>query len=88
VGTARRDPHPDRRDRPGRDLKQALDQATNRNFTRKERNDVGMTPGMSPKDVLAMIKAKNIKAVDIRFCDLFGQWQHFTLPTSMVDDEL
>jgi glutamine synthetase len=41
---------------------------------------------MSPKDVLAMIKAKNIKAVDIRFCDLFGQWQHFTLPTSMVDD--
>jgi glutamine synthetase len=45
-----------------------------------------MTAGMSPKDVLAMIKAKKIKAVDIRFCDLFGQWQHFTLPTNMVDE--
>ncbi len=47
---------------------------------------MGMTPGMTPKDVVAKIKSANIKAVDIRFSDLLGQWQHFTLPTSMVNE--
>jgi glutamine synthetase len=45
-----------------------------------------MTKGMSPKDVLGLIKDKHIRAVDVRFCDLFGQWNHFTLPTSMVNE--
>ena len=45
-----------------------------------------MTKGMSPKDVLGLIKDKHIRAVDIRFCDLFGQWQHFTLPSTMVNE--
>jgi len=45
-----------------------------------------MTKGMSSKDVLGLIKDKHIRAVDIRFCDLFGQWQHFTLPSTMVNE--
>ena len=45
-----------------------------------------MTKGMGSKEVLALIKDKHIRAVDIRFCDLFGQWQHFTLPTTMVGE--
>lgn len=45
-----------------------------------------MTKGMSPKDVLGLIKDKHIRAVDIRFCDIFGQWNHFTLPTTMVNE--
>ena len=45
-----------------------------------------MTKGMSSKDVLGLIQDKHIRAVDIRFCDLFGQWQHFTLPSTMVNE--
>ena len=45
-----------------------------------------MTKGMGSKEVLALIKDKHIRAVDIRFCDLFGQWQHFTLPSTMVGE--
>src|SRR5262245_59060686 len=45
-----------------------------------------MTKGMSPKDVLGLIKDKHIRAVDIRFSDMFGQWQHFTLPSTMVNE--
>ncbi|MGQ0552267.1 MAG: type I glutamate--ammonia ligase [Planctomycetota bacterium] len=41
---------------------------------------------MSPKEVLAKIKALNIRAVDVRFSDMFGMWHHFTLPTTMVNE--
>ena len=34
---------------------------------------------MTPNDVMALIKEKGIKAVDFRFVDLPGLWQHFTL---------
>jgi len=47
---------------------------------------VGLNEGKTSKDVLAMIKAGNIRAVDIRFCDLLGQWNHFTLPSTMVNE--
>jgi glutamine synthetase len=45
-----------------------------------------MTGGLSPKDVLGQIEAANIKLVDIRFCDLFGQWQHFTVPAHALKE--
>ena len=35
---------------------------------------------MTPKQVLEMVKKKNIKVVDIRFMDFPGVWQHFTVP--------
>jgi len=47
---------------------------------------VGMTGGMSPKQVLEKIKAEGLKLVDIRFCDLFGQWQHFTVPAHALKE--
>ena len=34
---------------------------------------------MEPKDVMALIKEKDVQAVDVRFVDLPGLWQHFTL---------
>ncbi len=40
----------------------------------------------SVKDVLAM--AKNVKMVDLRFIDLPGTWQHFSLPASTVEEDL
>ena len=38
------------------------------------------------KDVLEM--GKNVKMVDIRFTDLPGTWQHFTIPVRRLDEEL
>ncbi|MBO9326165.1 MAG: type I glutamate--ammonia ligase [Roseiflexus sp.] len=43
--------------------------------------------GMTPKDVLAMIKEHDIKMVDVRFTDLPGTWQHFSLPASMLSED-
>src|ERR1043166_7955616 len=37
--------------------------------------------------VLAMIKAKEVKYVDVRFTDPRGKWQHVTFDLSMVDDD-
>jgi glutamine synthetase len=45
-----------------------------------------MTDGMSPGDVLEKIKSQNIRAVDIRFSDLLGQWQHFTVPSTALTE--
>lgn len=41
----------------------------------------------TPKDVIAYIAEKNIEIVDVKFTDLFGQWQHFSMPASMFDIE-
>jgi glutamine synthetase len=38
------------------------------------------------KDVLEM--GKSVKMVDIRFIDLPGTWQHFTIPVRRMDEEL
>lgn len=38
-------------------------------------------------DVSAAIKANDVKIVDVRFTDLFGQWHHFSLPTESFDVE-
>ncbi len=41
---------------------------------------------MTPKDVLDLIKEKDIKVVDLRFLDFPGVWQHFTVPASELDE--
>jgi glutamine synthetase len=38
------------------------------------------------ENVLAYIKANNIKFVDFKFMDFPGQWQHFTVPVSQFDE--
>ncbi|NOZ49627.1 MAG: type I glutamate--ammonia ligase [Chloroflexi bacterium] len=35
----------------------------------------------TPADVLELIAAHDLKMVDIKFTDVFGQWQHFSIPT-------
>ena len=34
---------------------------------------------MTPSDVMALIKEQEIRAIDLRFIDLPGLWQHFTI---------
>jgi glutamine synthetase len=41
---------------------------------------------MSPKEVLALCREKDVKAVDLRFMDFPGLWQHFTIPVGQLDE--
>jgi glutamine synthetase len=41
----------------------------------------------SSSDVMAFIKDKGIQIVDVKFTDIFGQWQHFSMPASEFDPE-
>ena len=36
-------------------------------------------------DVLKLIKSKKIEFVDLRFCDIFGRWQHTSFPSAEID---
>ena len=38
-------------------------------------------------DVFKLIKEKEIKMIDFRFTDLPGQWQHFSIPVSQLNEE-
>ena len=40
----------------------------------------------TPSDVVKM--AKDVKMVDYRFVDLPGTWQHFTVPTRELSEEI
>ena len=42
---------------------------------------------MTPKDVIALVKEKEAKVVDIRFTDLIGQTQHFSIPATALDED-
>ena len=41
---------------------------------------------MTAKDVLKMAKEKGVKIVDLRFIDLPGLWQHFSIPMSELSE--
>ena len=41
---------------------------------------------MTPKDVLKLAKEKGVKIVDLRFIDLPGLWQHFSIPMSELSE--
>jgi len=41
-----------------------------------------------PADVIKMSKEGEVKMVDLRFVDLPGTWQHFTIPVRRLDEDL
>ncbi len=43
---------------------------------------------MTPQEVLAMCRERDIKAVDMRFMDFPGLWQHFTIPVGKLDEDV
>ncbi|WP_309397570.1 type I glutamate--ammonia ligase [Cerasicoccus maritimus] len=43
---------------------------------------------MTPKEVIALAQAQDVKMVDLKFCDLHGAWQHFTIPVKQLTEEL
>src|SRR5919112_920186 len=38
--------------------------------------------------VLELIKEKKIQVVDVKFCDLPGTWQHFSIPAASLDEAM
>ncbi len=42
----------------------------------------------TPQDVLALCRDQGVKAVDLRFMDFPGLWQHFTIPVTKLDEDL
>jgi len=43
---------------------------------------------MTPKEVIEMAGSKGARAVDIRFLDFPGVWQHFTVPVNELDGSI
>jgi glutamine synthetase len=41
-----------------------------------------------PQDIVALIRSRGIEIVDLRFTDLPGLWQHFSITLPEVDDRL
>ena len=42
---------------------------------------------MKPREVLALCREKEVKAVDLRFTDFFGGWQHVTIPVAKLEED-
>ncbi len=43
---------------------------------------------MGPKEVLELIREKDVKVVDLRFMDFPGIWQHFSIPSSELEENI
>jgi len=43
---------------------------------------------VTPKEVLALCRERNVKAVDLRFMDFPGLWQHFTIPVDKLSEDV
>jgi glutamine synthetase len=43
---------------------------------------------VKPKEVLALCREKDVKAVDLRFMDFPGVWQHFTIPVNKLEEDV
>jgi glutamine synthetase len=41
----------------------------------------------TPKDVSKAIEEKGIQFIDLKFTDLYGQWQHFSVPADYYDED-
>lgn len=40
----------------------------------------------TPREVLDLLRDQDIRMVDVRFIDLLGAWQHFTVPSHQLDE--
>jgi len=48
--------------------------------------EVGGKPRTSPVEVLAKARQAGVQVVDVRFVDLLGTWQHFSLPVGELEE--
>ena len=38
--------------------------------------------------VLDLVRDRKLQVVDVKFCDLPGTWQHFSIPASALDEDV
>ena len=43
---------------------------------------------MNSREVLKFAKSNKVEMVDLKFVDLVGMWQHFSIPTSELSLDL
>ena len=43
---------------------------------------------MTENEVMQYIKEQEIQLIDVKFCDLLGTWQHFTVPISELSEDV
>ena len=43
---------------------------------------------MTSKEVISLAKAKDVKIVDLKLCDILGTWQHFAVPVSELTESV
>jgi len=43
---------------------------------------------MTPKEVIALAKSKDVKIVDLKLTDILGTWQHFAIPVSEMTESI
>ena len=43
---------------------------------------------MTPQEVIQLAQDQEAKVVDVKFCDLFGAWQHFSIPAATLGEEM
>ncbi|MGH7163917.1 MAG: glutamine synthetase, partial [Nitrospiraceae bacterium] len=41
---------------------------------------------MTPREVLDYAKKQKVQVVDLKFVDLLGTWQHFTIPIEELNE--
>src|SRR5947209_20413062 len=46
----------------------------------------GRGSAVTPREILAFIREKEVRAVDFRFMDFPGLWKHFTIPADRLDE--
>ena len=43
---------------------------------------------MTPDDVMKLARERGAKMVDVKFTDVPGTWQHFSVPFSAFDEDV
>jgi glutamine synthetase len=43
---------------------------------------------MTPREVIELARENEARVVDVKFCDLFGAWQHFSIPAEKLAEEM
>src|SRR4030088_3783896 len=49
--------------------------------------DTKAGPKTSPREVIERAKAEGVEVVDVRFIDLPGTWQHFSIPIGELEED-
>jgi glutamine synthetase len=56
--------------------------------TAKSKAPARTTQTHDVRAVLDLIRQRNVQVVDVKFCDLPGTWQHFSIPAATLNEEM